>query len=56
MFSGSQRDKLWSGLEAHVVLKLVRKDRDEASFLHLVNRQDQSSLSNEESNNLLNVE
>jgi len=40
MFSGSQRDKLWSGLEAHVVLKLVRKDRDEASFLLLVNRQD----------------
>ena len=40
MFSVSQRDNLQRGLEAHVVLKPVKKDRDEASFLSLVNRQD----------------
>ena len=40
MFSGSQRGHRQCGLEAHVVLKLVKKDRDEASFLSLNNRQD----------------
>ena len=40
MFSGSQRDYPWCGLEALVVLKLVKEDRDEATFLRLVNRQE----------------